>query len=60
MIVTLEDFTAKFNLKSGEGPLASSTPSKSSHDGQTGARKRICSQGEVLPGEDPSHGNEKI
>ena len=27
-IETLDEFTAKFNLKSGESPLASSTPSK--------------------------------
>jgi len=44
-IETLEDFTAKFNLKGSEGPLASSTPSKRSKDSQ-GTRRRMYSQGE--------------
>eukprot|EP00090_Calanus_glacialis_P023668 TRINITY_DN36648_c0_g1_i4.p1 TRINITY_DN36648_c0_g1~~TRINITY_DN36648_c0_g1_i4.p1 ORF type:complete len:489 (-),score=146.93 TRINITY_DN36648_c0_g1_i4:102-1568(-) len=49
-IETLKDFTAKFNLKNGEGPLASSTPSKSSKNSQAklGTRRRMHSQGEGL------------
>jgi len=39
-IETLEDFTAKFNLKIGEGPNAVSTPNK------LGARRRMYSHGE--------------
>eukprot|EP00092_Neocalanus_flemingeri_P070388 GFUD01086394.1.p1 GENE.GFUD01086394.1~~GFUD01086394.1.p1 ORF type:complete len:510 (+),score=122.49 GFUD01086394.1:579-2108(+) len=47
-VETLQEFTAKFNLKSTEGPLASSTPSKSiCRNGDLGARRRMFSQGEV-------------
>ena len=42
-IETLEDFTAKFNLKIGEGPSAVSTPNK------LGARRPMYSQGEKNP-----------
>jgi len=47
-IETLEDFTAKFNLKTNEGPLAMSTPSKGKEDLQLKirSRRRIVSQGE--------------
>eukprot|EP00092_Neocalanus_flemingeri_P011938 GFUD01012871.1.p1 GENE.GFUD01012871.1~~GFUD01012871.1.p1 ORF type:complete len:519 (+),score=122.27 GFUD01012871.1:203-1759(+) len=46
-VETLQEFTAKFNLKSTEGPLASSTPSKSiRRNGDLGARRRMFSQGE--------------
>jgi len=45
-IETLEDFTAKFNLKNGDGPAAVSTPNKGKNPNLIGARRRMYSQGE--------------